>query len=91
MIILEYKVDMILPDKTVKKGDKTYHHLMNIPNKFLLTGVRSRVNKIVDYLQRTHKKYMTPIFGDYSGNMNLSSSDNLPVENAPAEFEHLRR
>jgi hypothetical protein len=50
MIILEYKVNMILPDKSVKEGDKTYHHLMNIPNKFMLRGVRSRVNKIVDYL-----------------------------------------
>lgn len=50
MIILEYKVDVIQPDKSVKKGDKIYHHLMNIPNKFMLSGVRSRVNKIVDYL-----------------------------------------
>lgn len=92
MIILEYKVDVVLPDKSVKKGDKTYHHLMNIPNKFMLSGVRSRVNKIVDYLQRTNKKYMTPIFGEKMGKVpSTSSTETLLNDDAPAEYEHLRR
>jgi len=50
----------------VQKGTKLYHHDMPIPNKFLKFDQSSAVDKVVNHLRQSHKKYLGPVFSPES-------------------------